>query len=71
MKQLEKLRPEVNPWTGKSRLRCPTCDKVAFSNREAAQAAVDGIWKDREFAMEAYEGRNCGWWHLATRMPTC
>jgi len=64
---LEKLKKEINPWTKKARLRCPTCDKVAFSNREAAQAAVDGIWKDRKFAMEAYEGRACGWWHLATK----
>ncbi len=64
---LEKLKPEVNPYTGRTRLRCPTCDKVAFSTREGAQVAVDGIWKDRKFAMEAYEGGACGWWHLATK----
>jgi len=64
---LKELKKEVSPWTGKVRLRCPTCDKVAFSNRESAESAVTGIWKDRKFAMEAYEGRACGWWHLATK----
>ena len=64
---LGKVKKELNPYTKKTILKCQTCDKVAFSNRESAQAAVDGIWKDRKFAMEAYEGGGCGWWLLATK----
>lgn len=70
---------EENPHTGKTRLRCSCCGKIAFSSREEAESAAQKIAL-RGVVMQAYKGRRspeeapdprnrrrglpCGWWHL-------
>ena len=62
------LKVEISRWTGRPRLRCVACDKVAFATREQAQDAVKKIQGDRKTTLFFYQGPKCGQWHL-TRMP--
>jgi hypothetical protein len=56
------LYTEPHWYTGKPKVRCAGCDKVAYPDEETAQLRARQI-SERE-PMRHYRGR-CGHWHVA------
>jgi len=74
---IEYARVEVEEsFSGRSRLRCTVCDKVAFRTEKEALINRDYIFMKGGPRMRQYKGRYprvygqnkgtpCGWWHLS------
>jgi hypothetical protein len=53
-------------WGLDLRPRCTLCGKVAFKDQAAAERSAERI-RTRDPRMNAYQGRECGNWHVGHR----